>query len=75
MDDRGLIRDSQYGFTKGKLCLSNLVAFHNAVVASADQKRAMDVIYLDICNVFDTVPHTILAAELEKHRLEGGTAR
>ncbi|GAB0206984.1 hypothetical protein GRJ2_003164000 [Grus japonensis] len=34
MEDREVIRDSQHGFTKGKLCLANLVAFYNVLVDS-----------------------------------------
>ena len=47
MKDKKVIWNSQYGFTKGKFCLTNPIAFYNEMTGCVGKGRAVGVVYLD----------------------------
>ena len=70
VEEKKVIKSSQHRTTKGKSCLTNLIAFYDAKTGWVDEGRAMDVVYLDFSRAFDTVSHNVLLGKLRKCGLD-----
>uniref|UniRef100_A0A8C3BA48 Reverse transcriptase domain-containing protein n=1 Tax=Cairina moschata TaxID=8855 RepID=A0A8C3BA48_CAIMO len=75
LEEKKVMRSSQHGFTKGKSCSTNLVAFYDGITSWVDGGRAVDVICLYFSKTFNTVSHDILLAKLRKCGIDEWTAR
>jgi len=75
VEEKKVSRSSQHGFTKGKSCLTSLIAFYNGMTGWVDEGRAVDVVYLDFSKAFDTVSHNIPIGKLRKCGLDEWSVR
>lgn len=70
-----VIWSSQHGFTKQKLCLTNLITFYDKKTNLTDGRTAVDIVYLDFRKAFDPVCNKILRKELSMHELDEQAVR
>ena len=52
--DKRVMSGSQHGFTKGKSCLTNLIAFYEEITRWIDDGKAVDVFYLNFSRASDS---------------------
>lgn len=55
MKDKKVIGSSQCGFSRGKSCLTNFIAFCNEATGTVEKQKAVDVLYLDFSKALDAV--------------------
>lgn len=64
-----MTRNSQHGFTKGKCCLTNLIASYDAVPGSVHTGKSVAWLWQS----YNIVSHRILASKLQKDGLDKWT--
>ena len=66
------IYELQYGFSKGRSCISQLLKVYHNIGAILDKSGQIDIAYLDFSKAFDCMPHNLLIDKLEiNHNING----
>ena len=72
LEENKIVTNNQYGFRKGRSCVTNLLSFYTRVIEVVDNRDGwVDAVYLDIKKAFDKVPHKRLLWKLEHIGLKG----
>ena len=67
----GILANDQFGFTKGRSCVTQLLVTINDWVESLENGEPVDAVYLDLQKAFDTVSHKHLIFKLQAYGIEG----
>ena len=66
-----LLANEQFGFCKGRSCITQLLVTIDDWMESLDKNIPLDAVYLDFRKAFDTVPHRRLIHKLEGYGISG----
>ena len=67
MKDKELNVKSQHGFTQGKSCLSNLIAFCDEVTSTVDKQKAVSAVYFDLSKASNAASCSFLLTRLVRN--------
>ena len=65
LEENNLLLSSQHGFLYGRSCLTNLLEYLEYITSEIDNKKPVDVVYLDFSKAFDKVAHQRLILKLQ----------
>ena len=65
LSTNGLVSNIQHSFCPGRSCESQLLDIVNAWNTSMEDRKSVDVLFLDISKAFDKLPHVHLLEKLK----------
>ena len=71
LNQNKLLSDCQFGFSKGRSCVTQLLITINDWMTELDDSIPVDAVYLDVRKAFDTVPHKRLMIKLKGYGITG----
>ena len=71
IEENKLLSDNQHAFRVGRSCLTQLLQHMDEVLKALENKKNVDVVYLDFAKAFDKVDHKILMKKVYKFGIRG----
>ena len=71
LESNSLLSDHQYGFRPGRSCELQLLRIVNEWTLCLDERKPIDILYLDFQKAFDKVPHKRLISKLQAYGIDG----
>ena len=65
------LSDFQFGFIKGRSCVSQLLSVFHEIGSLLDTNTEIDVLYLDFSKAFDSINHAKLLVKLKLYGISG----
>ena len=64
-EEKQILQDFQFGFRKGKSCISELLTLFSKLMKAKEQGKEISLLLFDLSAAFDTVDHSQLIRKLE----------
>jgi len=75
LKDKKVAESHQHGFTKGKVMPDQPEAFPHEMSGSMDERRLVDVVYLNLGMALDATSYNVLVHKMMNYRLDNWTVR
>ena len=75
LNSNNIINKHQHGFRPSHSCQSQLLLLTDDILKAMDEKKQVDLIFLDFCKAFDKVPHRRLLNKLKHYGITGNLVK
>ena len=73
LEQNNILNPLQHGFRSGHSCITQLLTVIEELAKSLDDRKQVDVLFLNFAKAFNTMPHQRLLLKLQSYGITGRT--